>query len=257
MSASPTSTNLPAPLLERGRVALRDPKATLESIATAMLTDDVPAEFLAVAPQAFPAVPAHREITAAQAEALIALPSVFGTVQPTERRALTDDEVSALYKERQVLKTLGDLLSGREEDIKTLIRHHMDVSAEERGVAVPKAVVRDGQVVVEATPRDASGHYILCAPKAPERCPIPGTSEDWSREYRSGKVEIDLGALERLHEEGVVSREDYLAFTREVRVIDKAKVMEAIAKKPERLGLLAKISKRGLPGTSLFVRNRK
>ena len=192
-------------------------------------------------------------------EALLALPGVFGKVQPDSRRTLTADEVKGLWDERLVLKAIGDLLDSREEDIKTLVRHHLDVDAEESGRAVSKAVIdpETHKVIVEATPRDINGHYVLAAPQQPERLNVPGTDQAFSREFRTGSISVDADLLLRLHEDGDLSREDYLSFTREVRVFDKAKALAAISKNPNLLGLLAKISRKGLASTSIQARKQK
>jgi hypothetical protein len=251
-----TSTEV-QPYIERGKIALRKADATMKDLVLAV-TDELPiSNYVFDIP--FPAVAPVRTITEAQTEALKVLPEVFGKVQPGTRRTLKPEEITTLFKEREVLKTIGDLLDGREEDIKTIVRHHMDVDAEERGVAVPKSQVdpATGQVIVQATERDQNGHYVLCAPKKPERLNVPGTDQAWSREYRTGGVNDDQGErLLALYEAGDITREDYLAFTREVRVYDPAKAMESIKKNPERLALLRKISQRTGVSTALFVRKQ-
>lgn len=249
-----TSTEV-TPYIERGKIALRKADATMKDLVLAV-TDELPiSNYVFDIP--FPPPAPIRTITPVQAEALIALPDVFGKVQPGTRRTLSPEEIVALYKEREVIKTISELLDGREDDIKTTIRHHMDVDAEERGVAVPKAKVdaASGEVIVAATERDANGHYVLCSKGKPERLPIPGTNQSWSREYRAGGVNTDQGErLLALYESGEITREDYLAFTKEVRVYDPTKAMESIKKNPERLGLLRRISQRTGVSTALWVR---
>lgn len=248
-----TTTEIVPAYVERGKVALKEGKS-LKEIASEVL-DDLPAVVTTeVVP--FPPVPKPLVITDEHRVALAELSSVFGVVQPDTRRTLTPDEITTLYKERECLKTIGDLLDGREEAIKTLIRHHLDVDAETRGVAVPKAKVdgATGEVIVEPSPRDQHGHYVLATKGKPERLPIPGTNQEWSREYRSGSVEVDTERLEALLAAGEISREDYLSFTREVRVFDEDRAREAMKKDPSRFALLRRISRRSSVGSSLFVR---
>lgn len=248
-------------LISQGKIALKE-NGTLAAVQAAMVepyhadaarTENVP----------FPAVPAPVVITDEAKKALRRLPDVFAVVQPTERRTLSQEEMEAVHAEREVLKQIVELLAGRDEDLKTIIRHHMDVDAEERGVAVPKAVVdqKTGQVIVEATDRDSKGNYILCGPGNPERVRIPGTNTDWSREYRKGSLTTDPSVIESLLEEGTISRDVYLAMTREQRVFDPNKAMEAAATKPDlRDGVLTAIkamTRVGKPSTSLFVRKAK
>lgn len=246
------------PFIQRGRIALRDGdsfKGLQEALADPYLPDVARTEMIP-----FPAVPAPVELTAEVKAALNDLPEVFGRVNPEVRRTLNDAEKHDVFVEREAISTLLKVLALRDEALKTIIRHHMDVDAEERGVAVPKAVVdpETGEVIVEATERTADGHYILCAKGAPERTPIPGTNKDWSREYRNGSIGINTDVLERLVEEGEIDRETYLAMTREVRVFDEDKARASATGKPalqdQILFAIRKMTVRGKPTVSLFTR---
>lgn len=252
-----TAEVVPA-FIERGKVALKK-GAALTEIAEEVLD---PAQSVVVTNEVipFPPVPKPVEITDKQKKALRRLKDVFAVVQPTERRALKDEELAALYEEREVLKVILDLLDGREEDIKTLVRTHMDVIAEETGVAVPKAVVepQTGKVIVEPSPRDQHGHYVLCVKGTPERCDIPGTDQAWSREFRSAGTTIDGNRLAELYDAEEITREEYLGFTREVRVFDGDKAKKFIEQNPVKgLSLLRRITTRSGVGSSLFVRKAR
>lgn len=248
-----TSKDMLPAVVQRGIIAAKT-GSSLKEVAALLVENDAVEVY---APAEFPPVAPRTVITAEHEAALEALPGVFGQVQPETRRALTDDERLALYREFETLKKVTGLLDGRLDAIKTSIRHDFDVQAEEAGVAVPKAVVRGGHVVVEASPRDVAGHYVLGSKGKPERLPIPGTNVEWSREMRSGTLNIDGSLLEALAESGEVSREDYLAMTREVRVFDEKKAMEAIVKNPERLNLLRRITRRTGIGSALTTRNAR
>lgn len=225
----------------QAEVALRE-NVSLSKIAE-ILAADSPAP--AVVVTATPVAPQELTITPEVRDALQVLPAVFGAVQPTERRVLTEKEISALATERETIKVLIDLMSKRESTIKEAIRNHVDVDAEASGLADEK------------TPRDPNGHYILCAPQNPTRLPIPETNQDWSIEFTSGKITISAGELDALYEAGDISREDYLAFTREKRVFDESKATSAILADPTRLSIIKKITKRSSDNTSLTVRKRK
>lgn len=248
-----TQTEVVPLYVERGRVAIKENKS-LEEIAEAVL-DETPVTITDVVVP-FPALPKPLELTDEHKKALRSLAKVFGQVQKTERGTLTPEEIAAVYEEREVLRTITELLSGREDAIKEYVRHHFDVDAEERGVAVPKAVIdrATGTVIVEPSPRSKDGHYVLGTKGNPERLPIPGTNMEWSREFRADKPQVEGSRLKELFEAGEISKEEYYAFTREQRVFDADKARESLKKNPALLGVLRRISTRTGVGSSLFVR---
>jgi hypothetical protein len=236
-----TETAELSPLIKQGQIALRE-GASLAAVAAAMLVEMPEVEALA---PAAPTVPAPVELTPEVKQALEQMAEVFAAVQPTERRTLTDTEVAALYLEREVVKQVSEVLAGREENIKEYVRNHMDVVAEETGR------------VDANTPRDNKGHYVVATKGNPERLDVAGTNQVFSREFRSGKASVDGSRLLDMYEAGEISREDYLAFTREVRAFDEDKAMKAINDDPKRLEILARLAVPAQPSTALFVRKAK
>lgn len=196
----------------------------------------------------FPPVAPKTEITEDAKKALLALPKVFGQVQPSARRVLTHEEIEQISAEVKVVKKIVELLGGREDAIKTTIKHHMDVAAEKAGKADPAT-----------SPRDKNGHYVLGAQGDPERLPIPGTNEDWSREYRAPKAALNFGGPEllRMYEDGEITRQQYLSMTRETRVFDETKALKAIQDDPALLAKLADRVSAGTPSSAMFLRRRK
>jgi hypothetical protein len=249
------------PYIEQGRIALQQGKS-LKEIRDAMAAPYQP-DVARTEALPFPALPAPVEMTPEVKQALTDLPEVFLSVQPTERRTLTEEEQTQIEAERDVLKVLAKFIDKREEHIKTIIRTHMDVDAEERGIAVPKATVdpATGQVIVEATDRTTDGHYILCKPGEPERCHIPGTNSDWSREYSKGTIAFDDQALDQMFQSGEISREVYLAMTRERRVFDEIKTQQMALEKPALkdaiLRAVSAMTTQGKPKVSLWTRKAK
>lgn len=175
--------------------------------------------------------------------ALQVLPAVFGRVQVESIRTLTLAEQEKLGEEALVLDALTSDFRARRDAISEAIRNHLD-----------QAAVASGQAY--EAPKDRNGHYVLGAPKNPATLPIPGTNRKWSSEYRSGRVTVSGDELLRLYEAGEIDRATYLSFTKEVRVLDEEKVYKAVRKQPSLLGVLAKITKRGLPGSSLNIRKQ-
>lgn len=232
-------------IVKRGTIVLNRGGSFAE--VQAALTQDAPKVDEVAIP--VPGAPEPVVLTDDAKKALRRLPEVFAVVQPTERRALEATEVAAVYAERETLKAIVSLLAGRDENLKEIIRNHMDVVAEVSGE------------VTDETPVDDKGHYILAAPKQPERVAIPGTNQDWSREYRSGSQSTDPSVLERMLAEGEISRDAYLAMTREVRVFDPNKSMLSATTKPEYRAeifqAIKAMTKFGRPGTSLFTRKAK
>jgi hypothetical protein len=61
-----------------------------------------------------------------------------------------------------------------------------------------------------------------------------------------------------MYEAGEITREAYLAMTKERRVFDEAKAFEALRKEPETyLPIIAAMGERSNPSTSLFVRKAR
>jgi len=236
-----TATTELSPLIKQGQIALRE-GASLAAVAAAMLVEMPEVEALA---PAVPTAPAPVVLTPEVKEALEQMAEVFAAVQPTERRTLTDTEVAALFLEREVVKQVSEVLAGREENIKEYVRNHMDVVAEETGR------------VDANTPRDTKGHYVVAAKGEPERLNVAGTNQAFSREFRAGSASVDGSRLLDMYEAGEISREDYLAFTREMRVFDEDKALKAINDDPQRLAILARLAVPAQPSTALFVRKAK
>lgn len=226
-------------VVEVGKLALRKEGATALTVAQALI-DQVNYE-KAKGLKA----PAAVEMTEDLKQALALLPKVFGQVQVTEIRSLTEDERAALGEEQDVIAAIQDVLKIRDAAIKESVRHHMDLKA-----------VAEGKVT-EDTETDAHGHYVVAAKGKPERVAIPGTDKEWSREYRSGKVEIDADRLRDMDEAGEIDHEVYLSFTKQVRVFDEARAMAAMEKDPSLLHVFRKLIKRGRPSLSLYVRKAK
>ena len=258
---STTSTEI-VPAFQRLRVALRDHTMTLTEAAGDLIGPVAPeGPGSEVVP--FPDVPKTPILTDEDKAALAKLPSVFGKVLVEERRSLAGQEIADLFEERETVRQVMDVLKGRVDVINENVRTHVDVDAEERGVAVPKDYVRSGRVLAEATPRDAAGHYIFASKGNPTRVNIPGTNQAFSLEYRAGSdggAYIDANHLLDLLEAGEITRDQYLSLTSERRVFDEDKATKAIIKDPSLLGIIAKITRRSSPtkpGTSLFIRKAK
>jgi len=221
--------------IERAQKLLPGEGVSFEAVLKALVTEATEDAEVPKAPKAI-------ELSDEAHHALQVLPAVFGSVQPTSARMLTEEEQRRIGEEALVLDALASDLKARREAISEAIRNHFD-----------QAAITSGRITPD-TPQDKHGHYVLSALKRPERLPIPGTNRAWSSEYRSGRVTVSVDELFRLYEEGEIDRATFLAFTKEVRVLDEDKAFKAVRKQPSLLGVLAKITKRGLPGSSLTIR---
>lgn len=228
--------------VKRGIVALdKNADLDLKALATAMMAD----EYEPPKVEAFPELPKVRQLTDAARLAMTKLGEVFGRVQPTERRALDRVERAALVLERETIRQVQDELKGRDEAIKETVRTDMDVQAE-----------RDGRANPLTTERDRHGHYLLCGPQKPDVLQVPEVNGRWERIFSKGKTSVSTDALLAMYEQGSISREEYLAFTEQVRVPSERKIMAFIRQHPERgLELLAQVTQQEPPVVSITFKH--
>jgi hypothetical protein len=191
-------------------------------------------------------------LTDAARGALVALPTVFNQVQMHERRALTQLELESLAHELNVIETVKKLTDARKDAIQETIRHHNDVTAEQAGQAFPKRR-KIGSRTIDPTPRDKSGHYLLAQPQQPFVTGVKGFAEGWQQRFVSGGTSQNQRLLEELFLSGQITRTEYLAFTREVRVLDDDKIRAFLKKNADRgLRILKAITIRSAPNSSLY-----
>lgn len=170
--------------------------------------------------------PALLTLTEAQTAALEKIKQVFGAVQPTTRRSLTSQEIATLAQERAVIDTILSMAGDRKEGIRDTVHVHFDTRAEAAGL------------VDDSTPRhEERGFYLLPG----EEDPDPVTGKAFSRSVRGGAPTLDPKALEALADDpdSSMTRKDYLAMTRQVRVFDEAKFMLHLRANPDLVPVVA------------------
>lgn len=174
-------------------------------------------------------------------EALERLPEVYGSVVPTERRALTTVEVSSLMDEAQTIGSIEKTMAKRKADIRTTVFQHFDVTLEGTEGFDP-----------DAEPRDKDGFYVHEAKAETE----PGQEYTFTREVREPAPSLSEKDLYDLIDDESVefTKEDYLAMTRQVRILDEAAITIALRKKPELVAALAKVLKPGTKTASFNTR---
>ncbi len=226
-------------------------QALLKTGKTITLSDLV-AEVAPTAPAATPPakIPAAREITAEQKAAIARIPKVYGQVVPVERRALTQTEVDLLIDERETLDQVKKVAEARLKDITLTVHNHLDVKIEE---AVEASAEGGPEVVLP--PRDEHGHYVSAG-----RVGVPAHENEFSREVRQYAATLDIDALAALdtgEPDALLTHEEYLSMTRQVRVVDENLVMVALRKNPALVKALAAAVKPGGQSTSVYLRKRK
>jgi hypothetical protein len=222
------------------------PAATLNDLAAQVVPVSAPQPVVIGRP--FPPLPAQPELKSAEREALDVLPNIFAAVRVKTRRSLAKKERSALMKEVAVLGVVAKLAKDRLEAIKELARTAMDVEAEREGRAFPADLPGH-----PATPRDQFGHYLLARPEHPER--LVDETLAWSQEYAQGSALPAGSLLAEAHRNGTITREEWLGFTREERVLNEERAMAFIGKNPERgLAILKMITQRTEPTSRLNIR---
>jgi hypothetical protein len=178
-------------------------------------------------------------ITDAQRAALARLPEVYGRVVPEEIRALTGDELAAIADERETINTILTFLETRKADtIRETLANHMDQ-------------VLEGKGDQSQTKRDGRGHYAV-----KHAVPVPGTDLKVKRSVSNPKPTIDGATIQRLHEAGKLTREEYLALTKMPDVkrnFDEAKAREAFKKDPALLFKVAAAVRQPPPTTSITI----
>jgi hypothetical protein len=186
-------------------------------------------------------IPLPATITAKAKAALEKLPEVYGGVVPTERRKLTDEELTALLAERDVCDTIKKLVEARKDSgIRTSILNHMDVVLEE--------TLTEEQL--KALERDKDGHYYSSA-----QVTVPESDQVFSWEVSPGTATLSPQKLKELDAAGEIDHKLYLEITEPVRVVNEQRLLLAMSKDPETvLALVKAASKPAKKKGSLYVR---
>ena len=150
-------------------------------------------------------------------------------VTPTERRALSGEEVIALLDEREDLDLIEKVIKERKEAQRVAIFNHHDVTLEstEGFDAAAFDVSDDGWYIV----RSGVGS--------------PKHDKGFVRQVQDGTASLTAPALEAIIGQHGFTKEDYLACTTAVRVLDEAKVMLHLRKRPEIVEALRQATVRG------------
>jgi hypothetical protein len=190
-------------------------------------------------------LPAH--ISEDQILAMKRLLEIFGSVVPTERRALEPRERASLMEERQVIDTVATMAETRKDGIRTTVLNHLDVTKEFDNGGNPLD-----------TDADKDGHY-LAADK--DIVSVPDSDKVFSWETSRFEPEINLAKLKALAEDPEVpefTHADWLSMTEQTRVWDESKTMAHLKRHPELLSVIARAAEPAkAPRGALYVRKAK
>lgn len=237
------------PVSRSQKIVLREkPLREVAETLVAIPVEEAPEEF----PELPEAINAPKEIRAA----MLSLTKLFQSVVLDERRSLTDEELSQIGPEYEALQKVSKYVKVREEAIKEALRTHQDVEAEEAGIAFPKDVVHNGNVVAHATPRDAKGHYILAKKGDSRDTEIPGTTLRFANQFVSGKTTEDLNRLTAAYEAGEISEDVWKQLT-EVRRVPTAEKVKAYVLKTGETWPLVRAIKKGRDSSAMYLRALK
>ncbi|MGA5598437.1 hypothetical protein ACPCSE_29805 [Streptomyces cellulosae] len=156
-------------------------------------------------------------------QAIQALPEVFGTVkEPAARRQFSPAELRKVLAEKSAIADAKSRITKREAALNEMISTHFDVYAESLGL------------VDETVPKDAKGHYLIGSKGNRLEQAVEGTDQLLTREKATDKSELSHDLLLDAYEQGKISRAEYLAFTKTIRVIDEDKISSALLSKARR-----------------------
>jgi hypothetical protein len=164
-------------------------------------------------------------------------------VTTAEVRALTAAEIDALIEERDLLDKIAKLVEERKESIRAMAFNHLDV--EYRNTHTPDEI--------KATPLDKKGHFVVDG-----EVTTPEAVMKLTRNTTGGAPILMVTDLDAVANSGAVgdafTHEDYLAVTRQERVLDEHLMALHMAKKPEIIeGIAAALR----PGTKNTAHNFK
>lgn len=175
-------------------------------------------------------IPKKVELSERVAAAVERFPkTIEEAVTPTERRALTTDEVIKLLDEREDLDLIEKVIKERKEAQRIAVFNHHDVVLESKGADATKDldVSEDGWYMVK------------CGVASPKH------DKGFVRQVQEASPVLTAEALLAMVGEHGFTKEDYLACTSAVRVLDEAKVMLHLRKRPEIVTALQQATTRG------------
>lgn len=178
-----------------------------------------------------------------EVQALLDLPKVIEGVRlPTTPRVLEDAEKRDVIR----LKDAADAAKKAAEKAilaaKVSFFNHADEIAVQRGE------------VDDSTPITSEGWYVV---EDKHSGSVAGEGKKPVREVKRGSVSLSAEDLKALVDSGDLEHDDYLALTRQVRVVDESRLAEVLQRKPHLIEVVDKAVKVGAPQASFTLRANK
>jgi len=160
---------------------------------------------------------------------------------PKHRRMLTTPELEEVTRTYEALQTALKGLDRARNQIKAAAFNHFDAVAEHDGKITDETqFTKEGWAIVDDR----------------ESAAVEGLRKILTREVSGGKVQLPLEALRALVEDEKLGQEDFLALTRQIRVVDEDRVMAWLSKNADRADVLAEATEIGKSSASFWLRDR-
>lgn len=231
---SETTEVAPTPQLTDVRAALAKVKTTVTDVLNAAKPQK---DLVALAETPIPRSAALNEDAE---EAVARVAKLLSELDlPDRRRMLTTAELETLTRTYVEWDKASKGLAASREQIKAAIFNHFDAVAAHDGlIDLDTQHTKEGWAIVE----DKTSAV------------VPGLDVKLTREVAGGKTELDVDRLRDLVEDEVIEQADFLALTRQIRVVDEARALEWLRKNPERAHLLLEGTRTGSARASLYLR---
>lgn len=160
---------------------------------------------------------------------------------PKHRRMMTTAELEDVTRTYEALQLAQKGLDRARNEIKAAAFNHFDARA-----------AHDGKIT-EDTQFTKEGWAVL---PDKESAAVEGLRKILVREVSGGKITLPLESLRALVEDEKLSQEDFLALTRQIRVVDEDRVMAWLRKNADRADTLAEATEVGKASASFWLRDR-
>jgi hypothetical protein len=192
-------------------------------------------------------LPAPTSFTLSQVQrsALMALASADPEALPKiphVRRVLKTDELRSYIQLLEKIKNAKKGIERLDGHAKQVLHNHFDVTLE-----------NNGAVTADTPFHPKSGWYAVEDKVSGE---VPGASQKVTREVSGGGITLTVEDLKSLRDQGAITSEDFLRFTRPVttRVVDDTAIIAAIAEQPSFAEKLINVAVPVAPTPSITLR---
>jgi hypothetical protein len=210
------------------------------SVAGVMKAYDAEVRRTVVEPATTP-IPKAPALPEAVYDSYLDLPSVLLDLDlPTSRRQMSPAELKAATVATEKIKAAQAALTTALEQIRMAAFNHFDSVAAEAGLLnVETKLTKEGWAILEDKQSGA----------------VPGLAQKLVREVSGGSPELTEASLHSLEESDEITHDEYLGMTRQVRIVDEARVLEWLRRNPGKTEVLGDvITSKTAPSARLVLR---